>query len=56
MAAVDTGVMPDAELGVCGVEPTDFTGTTPAPSILIACTYDPLALHGPLQVRLRRLT
>ena len=37
------------------IEPTHFSAAEPAPSVVIACSYDPLGLHGPLQTW-RRLT
>lgn len=36
--------------------PTTFADGTPKIRVVIACTFDPLGLQGPLQVWLRRLT
>ena len=38
------------------IAPTRFPDGSEAPSIVVACTYDPLGLQGPLQVWLRQLT
>ena len=38
------------------VRPTRFSNSKPAPNVVVACSYDPLGLQGPLAVWLRRLT
>ena len=38
------------------IHPTEFSSQTPLASVVIACTYDPLGLQGPLNVWLGQLT
>ena len=44
-----------AGAGGLSIHPTEFFGTEPA-SVVIACSYDPLGLQGPLTVWLHSLT
>lgn len=52
---VGTAAAELANVGLPFVHPSEFSGTTPAPTIVIACTFDPLGLTGPLTTWLKKL-